>query len=58
MKNVSEKFVENKNTHFTFYKFFPKIVPFMRKREKKIVESDKPKITIWRTHIRPVAQSV
>jgi len=31
MRNVSDKSCrENQNTHFTFNKLFPKIVPFMR----------------------------
>jgi len=35
MENVSDKScTENKNTHFSFDNYFPKIVPFMRSRGK------------------------
>ena len=44
MRNVStECCTENHNTHFTFRKFFPKIVP-----SKNMVEPERPQITIWR----------
>jgi hypothetical protein len=36
MRNVSDKsYRENKNTHFTFNNFFPKIVPFIRDNVEK-----------------------
>ena len=39
MRNVSDKScTENENTHFVFSDFFPKIVPFMRKCGKNIVQ--------------------
>jgi len=49
MRNVSEKIcTEYKNTHFAFSKYFlSKIVPFMRKCERKnIVEPGRSQIAI------------
>ena len=52
MINVSDKRCrENQNTHFMFSDFFSKIVPFMRKCGKNIVERGRPQMTIWRMRI-------
>jgi len=52
MRNVSDKRCrENQNTHFVFSNFFSKIVPFMRKRGKNIVERGRAQMTIWRMRI-------
>jgi len=52
MRNVSDKSCrENQNTHFVFSNFFPKIVPFMRKCGKHIVERGGAQMAIWRMRI-------
>jgi len=49
MRHVSEKPCrENQNTHFMFANFFPKIIPFMRKCGKILVERSRPEMTIRR----------
>jgi len=55
MKNVSDKNCkENRKTHLMFGNFFfflQKILPFMRKCEKSIVERGGPQMTIWHMRI-------
>jgi len=49
MRNISDESCrENRNTHFVFSNFSSKIVPFMRKCEKNIVEPDMPQMAVWR----------
>jgi len=49
MRNVSDQsYRENQNTHFVFGNFFSKMLPFMRKCGKIIVEHGIPQMTIWR----------
>ena len=48
MRNVSDKSCrQNQNTHFVFSNIFPKILSFMRKCGKNVVEGDRPQMTIW-----------
>ena len=49
MRNVSDESCrETQNTHCVFKKFFfPKIVQFMRKCGKNIVQPDRPQMTVW-----------
>jgi hypothetical protein len=53
MRNVPDRNGrENQNTLFVFSNFvFSKIVPFMRKKEKKTVARGRPQMTIWRMRI-------
>jgi hypothetical protein len=46
MINVSNEIIEKNKPHFTLNNFFPKVVPFMRKCGKNIVQPDRPQITI------------
>ena len=45
---IRQKLQINQNTHFVSSNFFPKIMPFMRKRENKIVERGRPQMTVRR----------
>jgi len=54
MTNISSKpCTESQNAHFfnNFYLFPPKIVPFIRKCGKNIVERGRSQMTIWRMRI-------
>ena len=53
MRNVSDNSCrENQNTHFLFSNlFFPKIMPFMRKCGKNILERGRTQMTVWRMRI-------
>ena len=48
MRKVSDKsFRENQNTHFAYYIFSQKILPFMRECEKNMLERGRPQMTVW-----------
>jgi hypothetical protein len=52
MRNVPDKSCrENQKTHFVFNKFFSKIVPFVIIMWKNMVQSDRPRMRIWRMRI-------
>ena len=52
MRNFSEKRCrENQNTHFIFNNIFPKIVLFVRRCGKNIVEPGRPDMATLRTRI-------
>ena len=52
MRNISDKSCrENQNTLFYSIHFSSKILPFIRKCGKNIVQPDRPQMTIWRMRI-------
>jgi hypothetical protein len=58
-RNVTDKNCrENKNTQFAFINFFRKLLPFMRKFRKYLVELETPYVTIWRRVTCKIIQAI
>jgi len=47
MRNILDNIVEKKTQNLLSVAFYKKITPFIRQCEKHIVETSRPRVTIW-----------